>query len=90
MLLVVTLANLVIQTARTDGSQDGSTVVQAGANATNAAAGGAASSSEPLADLGVTPSTDAPASPSVPDLQPDPRLAKPMDQDPAASQAGRK
>ena len=35
---------------------------------------------ESMGDLGVTPA------PSVPDLEPDPRLRKPMDQDPKARQ----
>jgi hypothetical protein len=88
VLLIVTLANLVIQTARDDASTDRIAIekVQPGLLAPNASSGGAGSSSnEPLADLGVTPTADSTA-PSVPDLEPDPRLREPMDRDPAQSQ----
>jgi len=81
VLLVVTLSNLVIQAARGDGLLDGaSTQATASARALNAG-----EPSEPLADLGVTPSADA-AAPSVPDLEPDPRLRERMDRDPKQSQ----
>lgn len=83
VLLVVTLANLVIQTARGDGLVDanGAPTEQA---ASGANAGANAEPSEPLADLGVTPTADT-AAPSVPDLEPDPRLHKRMDRDPKRS-----
>ena len=80
MLLVVTLANLVINTARTDTSADATseTIEQGIAGVSNATG-----ANEPLADLGVTPTADSSASvaPSVPDLEPDPRLRQRMDQD---------
>ena len=83
VLLVVTLANLVIQTARGDGLVDANGVpteqIASGANA-----GTTAETNEPLADLGVTPTADA-AAPSVPDLEPDPRLRERMDRDPKQS-----
>jgi len=87
VLLVVTLANIVIQTARTESASDiaAGTLdsLNGGGQLANASGG-----NEPLADLGVTPTTEqvgaepAPALPSVPDLEPDPRLSKPMDRDP--------
>jgi hypothetical protein len=80
VLLVVTLANLVINTARTDASVEATsaTIEQGIAGVSNATG-----ANEPLADLGVTPTTDSTASvaPSVPDLEPDPRLRQRMDQD---------
>jgi len=82
VLLIVTLANLVIQTARNEADSaltsteqmTPSTQVTNSPNADN----------EPLADLGVTPTADT-ASPSVPDLEPDPRLRERMDRDPKQS-----
>ncbi|MBT2188008.1 hypothetical protein [Sphingobium nicotianae] len=84
VLLVVTLANLVIQTARGDGPGSNGAPVEQVASGT-AGANGAAEPTEPLADLGVTPTADT-AAPSVPDLEPDPRLRKRMDRDPKQSQ----
>jgi hypothetical protein len=88
VLLVVTLANLVIDSAKVDESGLATTfdgepgaVESAGANAS----GSKPSGNEPLADLGVTPTAEsaAPTLPSpVPDLEPDPRLRERMDQDP--------
>ena len=76
----MTLANLVINTARTDTSADATseTIEQGIAGVSNATG-----ANEPLADLGVTPTADSSASvaPSVPDLEPDPRLRQRMDQD---------
>jgi hypothetical protein len=86
VLLIVTLANLVIQTARNEAGPDSAATEQTvpGAGQVNSSGGGAAGPSEPLADLGVTPSTDSTA-PSVPDLEPDPRLRERMDRDPNRS-----
>lgn len=93
VLLVVTLANIVIQTARTESASDiaAGTMdeLNGGAQFGNSAVGG----NEPLADLGVTPKADQGGTaappvplPSVPDLEPDPRLSKPMDRDPQNGQ----
>lgn len=91
VLLIVTLANLVVDTARRDS---GSETLAVGAEIlpdTSRTAGSNASASqkpggnEPLADLGVTPTTTEtlPVLPSpVPDLEPDPQLRQRMDQDP--------
>lgn len=79
VLLVVAFANIMARSARPDGGAMVSTVdgqTQLPAGTVNATSG----DSEPFADLGVTPS------PSVPDLEPDPRLRKPMDQDPKTRQ----
>jgi len=89
VLLVVTLANIVIQTARTESASDISSTTLDQSNDGMQVANGA-SGNEPLADLGVTPTADQAgagsgadtAAPSVPDLEPDPRLSKPMDRDP--------
>lgn len=87
VLLVVTLANLVIDSARKDNAGDATAaaIEQGIAGVANATAASApTSTSEPLADLGVTPTADSAApvvTPSVPDLEPDPRLRERMDQD---------
>ncbi len=89
VLLVVGFANIVVKAVRQDATQPFTTTgdqpeVATAANGT--APGGA--DSEPLADLGVAPKSDQPADavrPSVPDLEPDPRLSKPMDRDPKKS-----
>lgn len=95
VLLIVTLANLVVDTARRDG---GSEVVATSGEAlpgpgrmagSNAASSPKSGGNEPLADLGVTPTTSdtLPILPSpVPDLEPDPQLRQRMDQDPDQSQ----
>ncbi len=84
VLMIVTLANL-ITTARSDATADATAAainqgIAGVANATASQAG----TNEPLADLGVTPTADSasPVAPSVPDLEPDPRLRQRMDQDP--------
>lgn len=92
VLLIVTLANIMIRNARIDDPALMPVADGTIAPATNAA-GAAPKGNEPLADLGVTPSSDtavAPAAndpavataPAVPDLEPDPKLATPMDRDP--------
>ena len=100
VLLVVTLANIVIQTARSDPASDiaSGTLNQVnGGQLANLPSGG----NEPLADLGVTPTADQAtidppvlpveqAAPSVPDLEPDPRLSQPMDRDPEGRQQNRR
>jgi len=77
VLLVVTFANIIVKTIRPADSQalatGGQSTTDAGANGTT---------TEALEDLGVTPKSDQAVGPSVPDLEPDPRLRKPMDQDP--------
>lgn len=93
VLLVVTLANLVIETARQDNTaaKGVPTVEQltAGPLGLNAASSGPpAGANEPLADLGVTPTAES-AGQSVPDLTPDPRLREPMDRDPEQSGGAR-
>jgi len=87
VLLVVTLANLVIDSARKDSASEATAaaIEQGIAGVTNATATALpATTNEPLADLGVTPTADSAAPvapPSVPDLEPDPRLRQRMDQD---------
>lgn len=73
VILLVGLANIVIDKARIDDpSIPPPTVATIDANAS-------AGPKEPLAELGVQPAQDQ--APVVPDLQPDPNLAKPMDRD---------
>lgn len=78
VLLVVAFANVIVKTVRPEGAQALTASGQAAADAgtTNGTA------TETLEDLGVTPKSDQSVGPSVPDLEPDPRLSKPMDQDP--------
>lgn len=82
VLLIVTLANLVVQKVRTE-TIDATAAAEA-LRPTAPVANSPASDNEPLADLGVTPTADT-ASPSVPDLEPDPRLRERMDRDPNQS-----
>jgi hypothetical protein len=77
VLLVVAFANVVVRTVRPDAGQ---TVTVSGQP--QGPADQANGTGEPLADLGVMPRSDQSAGPSVPDLEPDPRLSKPMDRDP--------
>ena len=81
VLLVVTFANIVVKAVRPEAAQ---TLVATGQQPAAGSANATGDQAEPLADLGVTPKTDqsSAVSPSVPDLQPDPRLSRPMDQDP--------
>ena len=80
VLLVVAFANIVVKSIRPDTGQTVAVTGQSQSTPTQANG----TDSEPLADLGVTPKSDQSAvGPSVPDLEPDPRLSKPMDQDPA-------
>jgi hypothetical protein len=76
VVLLVGLANIVIEKARIDDAAMAPPV--APALATNAVA---PAPKEPLAELGVQPAPEQ--APVVPDLQPDPNLNKPMDRDPA-------
>ena len=73
VVLLVGLANIVIDKARIDDPAiPPPTVPTLDANAL--------APKEPLAELGVQPAPEQ--APIVPDLQPDPNLKKPMDQDP--------
>jgi hypothetical protein len=77
VVLLVGLANIVIEKARIDDAAlPPPTVPTLSANAV--------SPKEPLAELGVQPAPEQ--APIVPDLQPDPNLNKPMDRDPAQQQ----
>jgi hypothetical protein len=93
VLLIVGLANFMIRNARSDDTTlSGNYEASAGGTPTTSANGSAATpASEPLADLGVTPSNDPSlsATPAVPDLEPDPRLSTPMDRDPRQAQPRR-
>jgi hypothetical protein len=77
VLLVVAFANIIVKTIRPDATQ---TLTASGQAQPDGTTNG--TTSEPLEDLGVTPKSDQPVGASVPDLEPDPRLSKPMDQDP--------
>jgi hypothetical protein len=83
VLTLVALTGVVVDKARKDGAlsatQDLSAALPSASNG-----GETQQPSEPLADLGVTPSTEE-GTPAVPDLQPDPRLKKRMDRDPRQS-----
>jgi|GEM_PF-351207 len=95
VLLVVTLANLVVDSARRDSGGEAASLgtempIAAGAGGANTSSAQKPSGNEPLADLGVTPTTQestVPVLPSpVPDLEPDPQLRERMDQDPEQPQ----
>lgn len=76
VVLLVGLANIVIEKARIDDpAVPPPTVPTLDINAV--------APKEPLAELGVQPAPEQ--QPIVPDLQPDPNLRKPMDRDPQAS-----
>lgn len=75
VVLLVGLANIVIEKARVDDAALPPPTVPT-VSTTNAV-----SPKEPLAELGVQPAPEQ--APIVPDLQPDPNLKKPMDRDPA-------
>ncbi|MCE7795865.1 hypothetical protein LWE61_04740 [Sphingobium sufflavum] len=89
VLMLVGLTNVLVDNIRKDGGLSGGTDVMGGLVATNSAEAVAKPPTEPLADLGVTPTADAgtqQAAPAVPDLEPDPQLQKPMDRDPRQAQ----
>jgi hypothetical protein len=80
IILMVALANVVVRNIRvSDGT--GASAMASAANANNGS-GNEDTPREPLAELGVTPAADT-ATGAVPDLQPDPKINKPMDRDPA-------
>jgi len=86
VLLLVGLANVVVNNAR---RSEPTTEVAANAadnDEAGMAAAGAAKPKEPLAELGVAPASDDETAPVVADLQPDPNLRKPMDRAPAPAQ----
>jgi hypothetical protein len=80
VLLLVGLTNVLVDNIRKDGGLAAGSIIDGSVQSGNASA----PSSEPLADLGVTPVQDSGAgqAPAVPDLEPDPKLQKPMDRDP--------
>jgi len=82
VILLVGLANIVVDNAR---RKDDSVQVMTSDSASNLAVptNGATKPSEPLAELGVTPSADGGI---VADLQPDPNLKEPMDLPPPVTQ----
>ncbi len=79
VVLLVGLANIVIEKARMDDAALPPPVVPTLSQTQNAV-----SPKEPLAELGVQPAPEQ--APIVPDLQPDPNIRKPMDRDPAQQQ----
>lgn len=82
VLLLVGLTNVLVDNIRKDRVLSGFAAAGDAGTAANAMAA-PAQSTEPLADLGVTPATDAgKQAPAVPDLEPDPKLQTPMDRDP--------
>lgn len=79
VVLLVGLANIVIDKARKDDAALPPPVVPTLSTATT----NVVSPKDPLAELGVQPAPELPdQAPVVPDLQPDPNLRKPMDRDP--------
>ena len=78
VVLLVGLANIVIDKARVD---DIASAPPAVPTIDVNAAVAATTPKEPLAELGVQPAQEM--APNVPDLQPDPKIRKPMDQEPA-------
>lgn len=83
IMLLVGLANLVVDKVRDNDAA----VLASGASDNMMANAGNAESmpTEPLAELGVTPAAE-PSSSVVADLEPDPRLRKPMDRGEPAGQ----
>lgn len=82
VLLLVSLTEFVIENIRKEASLTLPELVVPGEAAANAVPP-PVQSSEPLADLGVTPAAEAGGQvPAVPDLEPDPKLQKRMDRDP--------
>lgn len=75
VVLLVGLANIVIEKARMDDA-----TLPAPSTPT-VSANAAVAPKEPLAELGVQPAPEQ--APIVPDLQPDPNIRKPVDQDTA-------
>lgn len=82
VVLLIGLANIVVDNARRDAEQE----KMAEAGPSNETAPPAIvpeeKPKEPLAELGVAPSSDSAAPPVVADLQPDPNLKEPMDRPP--------
>ena len=76
VILLVGLANIVVEKARMDEKAMPPAVAP---TLDGGSANASGQAREPLAELGVTPSADQPV---VPDLQPDPNLRQPMDRDP--------
>ncbi|HEX7856579.1 MAG TPA: hypothetical protein VF503_23120 [Sphingobium sp.] len=83
VLLLVGLTNVLVDNIRKDNVLSAMTSAPNAGQALNATAA-PQQPTEPLVDLGVTPATDTGKTrvPAVPDLEPDPRLQKPMDRDP--------
>ena len=87
VLLLVGLTNVLVDNIRKDNVMSGLGSTSDGSMPSNAMVTPAPAlvPTEPLADLGVTPAPDASKAqpvPAVPDLEPDPKLQKPMDRDP--------
>lgn len=90
VILLVGLANIVINKASSESGatslQSAQTVASGIPDSANNVENG--QPNEPLAELGVTPASNAPlasaptAGQVVPDLEPDPNLKRPMDRDP--------
>jgi hypothetical protein len=88
VLLLVGLTNVVVDNIRKDGGMGA--VTEGTGGLVDGSGNEASKPTEPLADLGVTPASDAgtqrQTTPAVPDLEPDPHLQKPMDRDPHPNQ----
>lgn len=81
IVLMIGLVNIVVNNVRTGTDSK----VETATLAANAADGNAdIGPQEPLAELGVTPAADTEVS-VVPDLEPDPKIRKPMDRDASRS-----
>ena len=80
VVLLIGLANVIVENVRKDDSVL-EVNAEASANAAEAVTAARAEEqrSEPLAELGVAPSSDADPAPVVADLQPDPNLRERMD-----------
>ncbi|MET0241733.1 MAG: hypothetical protein ABW184_17715 [Sphingobium sp.] len=81
VLLLVGLTNVLVDNIRKDNALSPLMGTQGESVAAPNAAVSGQQTTEPLVDLGVTPASGQGA-PAVPDLEPDPRLRKPMDRDP--------
>lgn len=79
VVLLIGLANIVVDNVRRDDAAQENVADAEASNAVSPSMVPEIKPAEPLAELGVTPSSDSGAPPVVADLQPDPNLKEPMD-----------
>ncbi len=82
VVLLVGLANIVVDNVRRDDAAQDQMAETGASNAVAPVTAPKEKPAEPLAELGVTPASDSDTAPVVADLQPDPNLKEPMDRPP--------